>query len=77
MAADLTIQLTDQDPANENPIQPHPWTVHLEFQPVGNEAGGSWSFDAPNELWAKTLYEAVVNLTDEQWSNLKSSPFQH
>lgn len=76
MAQELQIQLTDQDPTNELPIQPHPWSVHLEFPESGGRPGGAWGFDAPNEFWAKTLYEAVVGLTEEQWANLKNSDFQ-
>lgn len=76
MADTLAVTLTDRDPDNELPIQPHQWGVRLEFPPVGNEAGASWSFDAPNELWAKLVKQAVDNMTEEQWLALKASPAQ-
>lgn len=73
MADALSTNLTDYDPLNELPIQPHQWGVHLEFPPVGNAAGGSWSFDAPNELWAQVIKTACDNLTNEQWDAIVGS----
>jgi hypothetical protein len=73
----LAATLTDYDPTNELPIQPHGWGVRLEFPPVGNEAGGAWGFDAPNQLWAEIIKQAVDNLTEEQWLVIKANGFQH
>lgn len=69
----LAVALTDHDPQNEREIQPHSWGVRLEFPPVGNEAGGSWGFDAPNELWAKVVQAGVEKLTEEEWQAIKSA----
>lgn len=73
----LACALTDHDPENELPIQPHSWGVRLEFPPVGNEAGASWGFDAPNELWAQVVKQAVDKLTEEEWQSIKTAGFQH
>lgn len=73
----LAVELTDHDPEGELPIQPHSWGVRLEFPPVGNESGGAWGFDAPNQLWAKLIEISVNNLTEEQWQAIKTAGFQH
>lgn len=73
----LVVTLTDRDPDNELPIQPHQWGVRLEFPPVGNEAGASWSFDAPNELWAKLIRQAVEAMSEEDWQAVKTAGYQH
>lgn len=70
VADNLQVSLTDYDPNNELPIQPHQWGVHLEFPPNGNLPGGSWGFDAPNELWAKVIQTGVNALTNGEFQDL-------
>lgn len=73
MADNLQVNVTDYDPQNELPIQPHQWGVHIEFPPDGETPGGSWSFDAPNELWAKIIQAGVEGLTNQEFQDLLAS----
>jgi hypothetical protein len=76
MADALVTTLTDYDPENLLPIQPHQWGIRVEFAPTGpggSIPGGTWGFEAPNGLWAKAMEMGLNKLTDQEWADLQST----